>query len=172
MSANPGGLPPRHALSRDVTVPVLPGLGRTWYDRRGAGYWARRAALSILWLFLTALVTLIVVAILIALWRRSTAFTVVLVLEIVYSLGILAFLAVATVRGWNDPHPEHDPARERPGPDLPDPQLADHRPVPGPAGDLTAAGNPGRAACEAGGSCATARPRPGRLLMPPILAPS
>jgi hypothetical protein len=89
-----------------VTIPALPGLGRTWYERRGASYWARRAALSLLWLFLTALVTLIVVAILIALWHRSTAgFTVVLVLEIVYSLGILAFFAVATARGWNDPHP-------------------------------------------------------------------
>jgi hypothetical protein len=106
VSAGPGGLPPRDAMPRDVTIPALPGLGRTWYERRGAGYWARRAALSLLWLFLTALVTLIVVAILIALWHRSTAgFTVVLVLEIVYSLGILAFFAVATARGWNDPHP-------------------------------------------------------------------
>jgi hypothetical protein len=106
VSAGPDGLPPRHALPRDVTVPVLPGLGRTWFDRRGGGYWARRAALSVLWLFLTAAVTLIVVAILIALWHRSKAgFTVVLALEIVYSLGILAFFAVTTARDWNDPHP-------------------------------------------------------------------
>jgi hypothetical protein len=106
VSAGSAGLPPRDALPRDVTVPVLPGLGLTWYDRRGAGYWSRRAVLSVLWLFLTALVTLIVVAILIALSHRSTAgFTVVLVLEIVYSLGILAFFTAATARGWNDPHP-------------------------------------------------------------------
>ena len=106
MSARPAGLPPRDALPRDVTVPVLPGLGLTWYDRRGAGYWGRRAALSVLWLFLTVLVTLIVVAILIALWHRSTAgFTVVLVAEVVYSLGVLVFFAAATARGWNDPHP-------------------------------------------------------------------
>jgi hypothetical protein len=99
-------LPPRHELPRDVVVPVLPGLGLTWYDRRGAGYWGRRAGMSLLWLFLTALVSLIVVAILIALAHRSTVgFTVVLVLEIVYSLGILAFFTVATARGWNDPHP-------------------------------------------------------------------
>ncbi len=112
MSADPAGLPPRHALPRDVTVPVLPGLGLTWYDRRGTGYWGRRAALSLLWLFLTAVVTLIVVAILIALSDRSTAgFTVMLVLEVVYSLGVLAFFAVATARGWNDPHP----AAIRPG---------------------------------------------------------
>ncbi len=169
MSAGSAGLPPRHALPRDVTVPVLPGLGLTWYDRRGAGYWGRRAALSILWLFLTALVTLIVVAILIALWHRSTAgFTVVLVLEVVYSLGILAFFAATTARGWNDPRP----STIRPGNVLGQIFLilscADHRPVPGPAADLTAAGNPGRAACAAAGGRATARPRPRRLLMGPV----
>ena len=106
MSAGPAGLPPRHALPRDVTVPVLPGLGLTWYDRRGAGYWGRRAALSFLWLFLTVLVTLIVVAILVALSQRSTAgFVVLLVLEVGYSLGVLVFFAAATARGWDDPHP-------------------------------------------------------------------
>jgi hypothetical protein len=112
MTARPGQLPPRHELPRDVVVPVLPGLGLTWYDRRGAGYWGRRAGMSLLWLFLTALVTLITVAILIALYHRSLAgFTVVLVIEVVYSLAILAFFAVATARGWNDPHP----ATIRPG---------------------------------------------------------
>jgi hypothetical protein len=106
VSAGPDGLPPRHALPRDVTLPVLPGLGLTWYDRRGLSYWGRRAALSILWLFLTVVVTLIVVAILIALSHRSTAgFVVVLVLEVGYSLGVLAFFAVATARGWDDPRP-------------------------------------------------------------------
>jgi hypothetical protein len=89
-----------------VVVPVLPGLGLTWYDRRGAGYWARRAGMSLLWVFLTALVTLITVAILIALHHRSTArFTVVLALEIAYSLAILVFFAVATARTWSDPQP-------------------------------------------------------------------
>jgi hypothetical protein len=106
VSAGPAGLPPRRELPRDVTVPVLPGLGTTWYDRRGAGYWGRRAGLALLWLFLTAVVTLIVVAILDALSHRSTAgFTVVLVLEVAYSLAVLAFFAVTTVRGWDDPHP-------------------------------------------------------------------
>ena len=105
MSTGRAGLPPRHELPRDVTVPVLPGLGLTWYDRQ-SGYWARRAGLALLWLFLTALVTLIVIAILNALWHRSTAgFTVLLVLEVVFSLGILAFFAVTTRRGWDDPHP-------------------------------------------------------------------
>jgi hypothetical protein len=99
-----------------VVVPVLPGLGLTWYDRRGAGYWARRAAMSLLWVFLTALVTLITVAILIALYHRSTAgFTVVLGLEIAYSLAILVFFAVATARTWSDPQPATIRPRNVPG---------------------------------------------------------
>ena len=107
MSADPAGLPPRRDLPRDVTVPVLPGLGLTWYDRRGAGYWGRRAGLSLLWLFLTAVVTLIVVAILDALSHRSTAgFTVVLVLEVgVFAGQSWPSSPSTTVRGWNDPHP-------------------------------------------------------------------
>ena len=115
MNARPGQLPPRHELPRDVVVPVLPGLGLTWYDRRGAGYWGRRAGMSLLWLFLTALVTLITVAILIALYHRSLAgFTVVLVIEVVYSLAILAFFTVSTARTWGDSQPA--PVRPRNGP--------------------------------------------------------
>ena len=99
-----------------MAVPVLPGLGLTWYDRRGAGYWGRRAGMSLLWLFLTALVTLITVAILIALYHRSLAgFTVVLVIEVVYSLAILAFFAVATARVWSDPQPAPIRPRNVPG---------------------------------------------------------
>jgi hypothetical protein len=41
-------LPPRSALRRDVEIPVLPGLGLTWYDR-GPRYWARRAGLTFMW---------------------------------------------------------------------------------------------------------------------------
>jgi hypothetical protein len=107
VSARPEPLPPRRSLPRDVVVPVLPGLGLSWYDRRGAGYWGRRAGMALLWVLLTALVTLIVVAILIALWHRSAAgFALVLLLEVAWSLGILAFFATATARGWNDPDPE------------------------------------------------------------------
>lgn len=95
---------------------MLPGLGLTWYDRRGAGYWARRAGMSVLWVFLTALVTLITIAILIALHHRSTAgFTAVLVLEIVYSVAILVFFAVATARAWSDPQPAAIRPRNAPG---------------------------------------------------------
>jgi hypothetical protein len=32
-------LPPRSALPRDIEIPALPELGRTWYAR-GGKYWA------------------------------------------------------------------------------------------------------------------------------------
>jgi hypothetical protein len=96
-------MPPRHALPAGVRVPVLPGLGVSWYDRRN-GYWARRAGIALLWLFLTALIILITVAILIAIRHRSVAgFSVALGIEIAYSLGIPAYLATMAVRHWNDP---------------------------------------------------------------------
>jgi hypothetical protein len=116
VSARPEHLPPLDALPPDVTVPVLPGLGLTWYDRRGAGYWARRAGMSVLWAFLTALVTLITAAILTAFYHRSAAaFTAVLALETAYSLAILAYFAAAAARTLNDPQPGPIRARSWPG---------------------------------------------------------
>src|SRR5215470_6897270 len=52
-AAEPGmpattSLPPRSALPRDIEIPVLPELGRTWYAR-GGKYWVRRAALAFTW---------------------------------------------------------------------------------------------------------------------------
>ena len=91
-------LPPRRALPPDVVVPALPGLGVTWYDRSGS-YWARRAAMSVFWLLITAAVTLAVVAILIAAFHRSRpAFFVVLILEAAWTAGMLAFFARRTAR--------------------------------------------------------------------------
>ncbi len=91
-------LPPRRALPPDVEIPVLPGLGVTWYDRTG-GYWARRAAMSVFWLLITAAVTLAVVAILIAAFHRSRpAFFVVLILEAAWTAGMVAFFTRRTAR--------------------------------------------------------------------------
>ena len=104
MSTRSVRLPPRRSLPRDVQIPVLPGLGQTWYDRHGVSYWIRRAGMSFLWAFLTALVALILVAVLIAIYHRSpAAFMVVLGIEVVYTLGILGYFAVMAVRHWNDP---------------------------------------------------------------------
>lgn len=99
----PAHLPPRRLLPRDVVVPVLPGLGFTWYDRRGS-YWARRAGLSLMWAIVTALITLVTIAVLAAIRDSSAAgFGALLGIEVAYSLGILAFFAVQTARRWNDP---------------------------------------------------------------------
>lgn len=104
MSAPSVRLPPRRSLPRDVQIPVLPGLGQTWYDRHGVSYWIRRAGLSFRWAFLTALVALILVVVLVAFYHRSlAAFMVVLGIEVVYTLGILGYFAVMAVRHWNDP---------------------------------------------------------------------
>jgi hypothetical protein len=98
-------LPPRHELPRDVTVASLPGLGTTWYDR-GPGYRARRAGMALMWLVVTGLFTVIVIGLLAGLRHKSMAgFYVVLVLEVVYSLGILVFFAVRTVQHRNDTRP-------------------------------------------------------------------
>jgi hypothetical protein len=103
VSWRPAQLPPRHSLPRDVVVPVLPGLGFTWYDRRGS-YWARRAFLSLAWLAVTGLVTLVTAAFLAAIRHSSaSASGVLLGIEVAYSLGILALFAVQTPRRWNDP---------------------------------------------------------------------
>jgi hypothetical protein len=60
--------------------------------------------MAVLWLLLAALVTVITVAILIAIRHRSGAgFSVALGIEIAYSLGILAYLSTLTVRHWDDP---------------------------------------------------------------------
>jgi hypothetical protein len=104
MSARSARLPPRRSLPRDVQIPVLPGLGQTWYDRHSVSYWTRRAGLSLLWAFLTALVALILASVLIAFYHRSLAgFLIILAIEVVYTLGILGYFAVVAVRRWNDP---------------------------------------------------------------------
>jgi hypothetical protein len=51
-------LPPRSALPRDVDIPVLPGVGITWYDRDGR-CWARRVALALMWAVALLLIVLI-----------------------------------------------------------------------------------------------------------------
>lgn len=55
-------LPPRSALPRDVDIPVLPGVGITWYDRDGR-YWARRVAPTLMWAVVLLLIVLIDVGI-------------------------------------------------------------------------------------------------------------
>jgi len=96
-------LPPRSALPRDVEIPVLPGVGITWYDR-GGRYWARRAALAFMWALALLLIGLIDVGIFSAIRHSSrTGFAVLLAIDVVVAVAVLGFFVVRTARRWNTP---------------------------------------------------------------------
>ncbi len=103
-------LPPRNSLPRDVDIPALPGLGLTWYDRRG-GYWARRAALSLMWAVALLLIAGIDVGIFTSIRHSShTGFTILLSIDVVVAIAVLGYVAVRMARRWNTPSP---PGRAR-----------------------------------------------------------
>jgi len=94
-------LPPRSALRRDVEVPVLPGLGLTWYDR-GPRYWARRAGLAFMWAVVLTLIGAIDVGLFGAIRHSSrTGFLVFAAIDAALTVALLVFFAVRTVRRWN-----------------------------------------------------------------------
>jgi hypothetical protein len=96
-------LPPRSALPRDIDVPALPELGRTWYNR-GGGYWARRTALALMWALVLVLIVLIDAGIFAAVWQSSRpGFAVLLVIDAAVAAAVLADAAVRTVRYWSTP---------------------------------------------------------------------
>jgi hypothetical protein len=96
-------LPPRHALPRDVEIPALPGVGRTWYDRGGA-YWLRRAALAVMWAVGLLLIVLIDVGIFGSIRHSSrTGFTVALAIDVALAVAVLVYFAIRTARRWNTP---------------------------------------------------------------------
>jgi hypothetical protein len=98
-------LPPLSALPRDVTVEPLPGLGTTWVDR-GAAYWRRRVGLALMWAVIVTLVTAIVIGFLGAIRGSSqTGFYAAAAVEVAWSLAIIGWFTVGTVRRWNDPAP-------------------------------------------------------------------
>jgi hypothetical protein len=107
--------PPRDQLPPGVTIEKLPVLGTTWYDR-GPGYWARRLGLFLVMVMVVALASLLIGALLADIKGKSQAgFTGVLIAEIVWSLVIVAFLLVRTVRRWNSVEPARplSPGRKR-----------------------------------------------------------
>jgi hypothetical protein len=108
-------LPPRHTLPRDVTVPVLPGLGLTWYDR-GAKYWRRRVRASLVWLVLTGLILLIDVGLYRSIRHSShAAFAVLIVIDVALTIATLVFFAVRTAQRWNSPGLPGRPGIPAPG---------------------------------------------------------
>lgn len=100
---NAAALPPRHSLPRDVDIPVLPGLGVTWYDR-GGKYWARRVSLMLLWALALLLIALIDVGFFSAVHHSSrTAFVVLLVVDVAVAVAAVVYVVVRTVQRWNVP---------------------------------------------------------------------
>jgi hypothetical protein len=96
-------LPPRSALPRDVDIPVLPGVGITWYDR-GGSYWRRRVALALMWAVALLLIVLIDVGIFTAIRHSSPgAFAILLTIDVIVAIAVLCYFAVRAVQRWNTP---------------------------------------------------------------------
>jgi hypothetical protein len=96
-----GSLPPRHTLPRDFTIPALPGLGLTWYDR-GPRYWARRIGMSLMWVIVLAIIGGIDTGLFSAISLSSrTGFDVFIAIDAALSAAALAWVAVRTVQRWN-----------------------------------------------------------------------
>jgi hypothetical protein len=95
-------LPRLDAIGPHVDVPLLPGVGRTWVNRSGR-YWRRRTGVSLLWLFMLAVVAVVTVATLLAFWHRTRGgFIVVLTFLAAYTVAVVLWMSVATIRHWND----------------------------------------------------------------------
>lgn len=102
MTRTTAQLPRLDAIGPHVDVPLLPGVGRTWVNRSGS-YWRRRTGVSLLWLFMLAVITVITVAILLAYWHRTLGgFIGVLTFLASYTVAVVVWMSVATVRHWND----------------------------------------------------------------------
>ena len=108
MRSDGGSLPARNTLPGDVDIPVLPGLGLTWYDR-GTSYWVRRVGLSLMWLIALTVIAGIDTGLFGAMRQSSqTGFDVFILIDATLSAALLVWAAVRTVRRWNVARP---PAR-------------------------------------------------------------
>jgi hypothetical protein len=104
VSASSLRLPSRDSLPPDIEIPALPGLGTTWYEHRGARFWARRVVVSFVWALVVGCLTLITIGFLGAVHKASRgAFYVLLGFEAAYLVGMPAFVLIRTARRWNDP---------------------------------------------------------------------
>jgi hypothetical protein len=91
-----GGLPP------GVPIEQLPVLGTSWYERR-AGYWVRRVWLFVLMAIVVSVGLAFVIGFLAGIKDSSaTGFMVVLVVEIAWSLAIVAYMMTRTFQRWNE----------------------------------------------------------------------
>jgi hypothetical protein len=85
--------PPRASLPRDVTIPRLPLLGRSWY-KRGFLYWARRTGISAVLVLVLVAYLAMIEAVLQAISKPGTGpYWVLVAAEVVFTLvsGVLMF---------------------------------------------------------------------------------
>lgn len=93
--------PRRDQLPAGIEIEKLPVLGTSWYER-GADYWVRRVWLFLLMALVVTLTSLLVGGFLIGIKDSSrTGFIAALTIEIVWSLAIVGYGMVRTVRQWN-----------------------------------------------------------------------
>jgi hypothetical protein len=105
--------PPRDQLPPGTDLQKLPVLGTSWYER-GAAYWMRRVWLFLLMALVVTLTSLLVGGFLIGIKDSShTGFVVVLILEIVWSLAIIVYGMIRTVRHWNELDPPRPLSRRQ-----------------------------------------------------------
>lgn len=92
------GLPPRSQLPRGVSVPDIPALGTTWYERRRP-YWLRRLGMTVFAALAVSLFVAILADVLYAVYQDSPRACYVLVgLEAVFSLATGGYMFHRLVR--------------------------------------------------------------------------
>jgi hypothetical protein len=95
------GFPPRDQLPPGADVAKLPVLGTSWYER-GADYWVRRVWLFLLMALVVTLTSLLVIGFLTGIKDSShTGFVAVLTIEIIWSVAIIGYGMIRTVRQWD-----------------------------------------------------------------------
>jgi hypothetical protein len=94
--------PPLGQLPPGTDIEKLPVLGTTWYQR-GFDYWVRRVWLFLLMALVVTLMSLIVGGFLLGIKGSShTGFVWALIVEVAWSLVIIAYMMVRTAQRWNN----------------------------------------------------------------------
>jgi hypothetical protein len=105
--------PPRDQLPPGTDIEKLPVLGTSWYER-GPDYWVRRVWLFLLMALVVTLTSLLVGGFLVGIKDSSrTGFVVALIIEIVWSLAIIGYGMLRTIRRWNDLEPSRPLSRRQ-----------------------------------------------------------
>lgn len=105
--------PPLDQLPSGTDIEKLPVLGTTWYER-GFDYWVRRVWLFLLMALVVTLMSLIVGGFLIGIKGSShTGFIGALIVEVAWSLVIIAYMMIRTAQRWNNLEPARPLSRRQ-----------------------------------------------------------